>query len=84
VSLASSQDGSITGRCPTACAITSREGEAGYPVTVASLPARGRPPQAAARRAGLEDVVEKVLTTSILKANRTAMRAVKRQGIVAP
>jgi hypothetical protein len=45
---------------------------------------RGRPPKAAARRAGLEDVVEKVLTTSILKANRTALRAVKRQGIVAP
>jgi hypothetical protein len=37
----------------------------------------------AARRAGLEDV-EKVLTTSILKANRTALRAVKRQGIVVP
>jgi hypothetical protein len=31
-------------------------------VTVVALPARGRPPQAAARRAGLE-VVEKVLTT---------------------
>jgi hypothetical protein len=45
---------------------------------------RGRPPEAAARRAGLEDVVEKVLTTSILKANRTALRAVKRQTIVAP
>jgi hypothetical protein len=30
-------------------------------VTAASLPARGRPPQAAARRAGLEEV-EKVLT----------------------
>jgi hypothetical protein len=31
----------------------------------------------AARRAGLE-VVEKVLTTSILAANRTALRTVKR------
>ena len=32
------------------------------PVTVVALPARGRPPQAAARRAGLE-VVEKLLTS---------------------
>jgi hypothetical protein len=37
------------------------KGGAGSPVTVVSLPARGRPPQAAARRAGLE-FVEKVLT----------------------
>jgi hypothetical protein len=44
---------------------------------------RGRPPQAAARRPALK-VVEKVLTTGILKAKRTALRAVKRQGIVAP
>jgi hypothetical protein len=29
-------------------------GEAGSPATVVSLPARGRPPEAAARRAGLE------------------------------
>jgi hypothetical protein len=29
-------------------------GEAGSPMTVRSLPARGRPPQVAARRAGLE------------------------------
>jgi hypothetical protein len=36
-------------------------GEAGSPVTAASLPARGRPPEAAARRAGLE-FVEKLLT----------------------
>jgi len=34
------------------------EGKAGAPVTVVSLPARGRPPQAAVRRAGLEDVEE--------------------------
>jgi hypothetical protein len=34
-------------------------------VTVVSLPARGRPPQAAARRAGLE-FVEKLLTDSML------------------
>jgi hypothetical protein len=40
---------------------TCWEGEAGSPVTVGSLPARGRPPQAAARRAGLE-LVEKVVT----------------------
>jgi hypothetical protein len=33
-------------------------------VTVESLPARGRPPKAAARRAGLE-FVEKVLTTKL-------------------
>jgi hypothetical protein len=39
------------------------EGEAGTPVTVVSLPARGRPPQAAARRAGLDVPVEKVVTT---------------------
>jgi hypothetical protein len=45
---------------------------------------RGRPPQAAARRPALKEVVEKVLTTGILKAKRTALRAVKRQGIVAP
>jgi hypothetical protein len=38
------------------------DGEAGSPVTVVSLPARGRPPQAAVRRAGLE-VVEKLLTS---------------------
>jgi hypothetical protein len=37
-------------------------GEAGSRVTVVSLPARGRPPQAAARRGGLE-VVEKPLTS---------------------
>jgi integrase len=36
--------------------ITWRMGEAGAPVTVASLPARGRPPEAAARRAGLDPV----------------------------
>jgi hypothetical protein len=36
-------------------------GEAGSSVTVVALPARGRPPQAAARRAGLE-FVEKLLT----------------------
>jgi len=39
-------------------------GEAGSPVAVVWLPARGRPPQAAARRAGLEDV-EKLLTAMI-------------------
>jgi hypothetical protein len=40
-------------------------------VAAVSLPARGRPPQAAARRAGLEDV-EKVLT-SIYAANKTGL-----------
>jgi hypothetical protein len=41
------------------------EGEAGTPVTVVSLPARGRPPEAAARRAGLE-FVGKLLTTAMV------------------
>jgi hypothetical protein len=50
VSLASSQDGSMTGGCPTACAITSREGEAGSPVTEVSAPGR-------------LEVVEKLLTS---------------------
>ena len=36
------------------------------PVAVVSLPARGRPPQAAARRAGLE-VEEKLLTSKASK-----------------
>jgi hypothetical protein len=40
------------------------EGEAGAPVAVASSPGRGRPPQAAARRAGLE-FVEKLLTVKL-------------------
>jgi hypothetical protein len=40
-------------------------GEVGAPVAVASLPARGRPPQAAVRRAGLE-FVEKVLTSAMV------------------
>jgi hypothetical protein len=57
-------------------------GEAGSPVTVALLPARGRPPQAAARRAGLE-FVEKLLTSAMvaLLAERNASmvpRAVRR------
>jgi hypothetical protein len=42
-------------------------GEAGSPVAVVWLPARGRPPQAAARRAGLE-FVEKLLTTKLTSA----------------
>jgi hypothetical protein len=46
------------------------EGEAGAPVTVASLPARGRPPQATARRAGLE-FVEKLLTTKLTSTSGT-------------
>jgi len=43
---------------------------------------RGRPPQAAARRAGLE-VVEKLLT-SIYAANTAAWARSSAQGIVAP
>jgi hypothetical protein len=39
---------------PTASAPPTCEGETGAPVTVVALPARGRPPQAAARRAGLD------------------------------
>jgi hypothetical protein len=45
-------------------------GEAGLSVTVVSLPARGRPPQAAARRAGIE-FVEKLLTTNLTSADTT-------------
>jgi hypothetical protein len=41
---------------PDGMRITLREGGAGFPVAAESLPARGRPPQAAARRAGLEVV----------------------------
>jgi hypothetical protein len=44
---------------------------------------RGRPPQAAARRAGLE-VVEKLLTSSIYAENKTAWARSSAQGIVAP
>jgi hypothetical protein len=50
------------------------EGDAGAPVAVASLPARGRPPQAAARRAGLE-FVEKLLTTSLTSVDTTERNA---------
>jgi hypothetical protein len=46
----------MTGGCPTACAITSREGETGYPVAVVWLPGR---------RAGLE-LAWKDLTTSLI------------------
>ena len=49
------------------------EGEAGSPVTVVSLPARGRPPQAAARRAGLV-FVEKVLTSAMVALLDGAVR----------
>jgi hypothetical protein len=45
-------------------------GEAGRPVAVMSSPARGRPPQAAARRAGLE-VVEKLLPTKLTSTDTT-------------
>jgi hypothetical protein len=50
------------------------EGEAGTQVAVASLPARGRPPQAAARRAGLE-FVEKLLTTNLTSTDTTERNA---------
>jgi hypothetical protein len=53
---------------------TVLEGEADTAVTVASLPARGRPPQAAARRAGLE-FVEKLLTTNLTSADTTERNA---------
>ena len=43
---------------------TGPHGEAGAWVTVVWLPARGRPPEAAARRAGLE-FVEKLLPTNL-------------------
>jgi hypothetical protein len=43
-------------------------------VTVVSLPARGRPPQAAARRAGLE-FVEKLLTTKLTSTDTTVRNA---------
>jgi hypothetical protein len=49
-------------------------GEVGAPVAVASLPARGRPPQAAARRAGLE-FVEKLLTTKLTSTDTTERNA---------
>jgi hypothetical protein len=39
-----------------------------------SLPARGRPPQAAARRAGLE-FVEKLLTTKLTSTDTTERNA---------
>jgi hypothetical protein len=41
---------------------------------VAVLPARGRPPQAAARRAGLE-FVEKLLTTNLTSTDTTERNA---------
>src|SRR5215211_9371061 len=44
---------------------------------------RGRPPQAAARRAVLEDV-EKLLTSTIYGANRTAWVRSSRHAMVAP
>ena len=43
-------------------------------VAAASLPARGRPPQAAARRAGLE-FVEKLLTTNLSGTDTTERNA---------
>jgi hypothetical protein len=43
-------------------------------VAVVSLPARGRPPQAAARRAGLE-FVEKLLTTKLTSTSTTERNA---------
>jgi hypothetical protein len=50
------------------------EGDAGSGVTVGSLPARGRPPQAAARRAGLE-FVEKLLPTKLTSTDTTERTA---------
>jgi hypothetical protein len=56
-------------------------GEADFPVTVASSPARGRPPQAAARRAGLE-VVEKLQTSAASKGLPDAERGHQADGDV--
>jgi hypothetical protein len=49
-------------------------GEAGSRVTVVSLPARGRPPQAAARRVGLEGV-EKSLPAPLNSTDTTERNA---------
>jgi hypothetical protein len=54
--------------------LSLREGGAGAPVTVVSLPARGRPPEAAARRAGLE-FVEKLLPTKLTSTDTTERNA---------
>jgi hypothetical protein len=53
------------------------EGEAGTPVTAMALPGRRA---AGGRSQACLEVVEKLLTTSILAANKTALRAVKRSG----
>jgi dienelactone hydrolase len=47
------------------------EGEAGSPVTVESLPARGRPPEAAARRAGLEGVEKSLPAPATARPRRS-------------
>jgi hypothetical protein len=51
-------------------------GEAGTPATVVSLPARGRPPEAAARRAGLEGV-EKSLPAPLNSTDTTEQNAMR-------
>jgi hypothetical protein len=48
-----------------------RVGEAGMPVPVVSLPARGRPPQAAARRVGLEGVEKSLPAPSPVRTRRS-------------
>src|SRR5215218_7501598 len=59
------------------------EGEAGSPVTVVSLPARGRPPQAAARRAGLEDVEKSLPAPSTARTRRSGTQSMLRVPLVA-
>jgi hypothetical protein len=68
-----------------ACRLSSSLIWAVRPVALAaaSLPARGRPPQAAARRAGLEKLWRNLLRASILAANRTVFAQTSAQGNVA-
>jgi integrase len=56
-------------------------GAAGFPITVVVLPARGRPPQAAARRAGLEHVREDHLYAFWLLVATTGMRRGELAGL---
>jgi hypothetical protein len=71
-----------TGSHVNASAPLYGSGGAGSRVTVVSLPARGRPPEAAARRAGLE-FVEKLLTklTSTDTTERNAMLRIPPRSI---
>ena len=68
---------------PSCLWINRGQDEAAVLVPVVMLPARGRPPEAAARRVGLE-AVEKLLTSAIYAANTAAWARSSAQGIVAP